>query len=88
LIKGLEIQYFIWYHWAHIEIHSVDAFSLFSGGVKLGSGAPSMWNLIQHICSDMVSNMTDEENTHGLQNFLNTVVVGKIAQFSPNGQSD
>ncbi|KAJ7318719.1 hypothetical protein DFH08DRAFT_819618 [Mycena albidolilacea] len=41
-------------HWAHIEICSVDAFSLFLGGVKLGSGAPSMWNMIQRICSNML----------------------------------
>jgi hypothetical protein len=72
----------------HIEIHSVDASSLFSGGAKLGSGAPSMWNLLQHICSNMVSNMTNEENTHGLLNLLNTIVVGKIAQFSANGQTE
>ncbi|KAJ7694710.1 hypothetical protein B0H14DRAFT_3175037, partial [Mycena olivaceomarginata] len=36
---------------------------LYWGGAKLGSGGPSMWNLIQHICSKMVSNMTNEENT-------------------------
>jgi hypothetical protein len=71
----------------HIEICSVDAFSLFSGA-KLGSGAPSMCNLIQLICSDMVSNMTNEEDTDGLLSFLNTIVVGKIAQFPPNGQTD
>jgi hypothetical protein len=47
-----------------------------------------MWNMIQRICSNMVSNMTNKENTHGLLNFLNTIVVGKIAQFLPNGQAD
>jgi hypothetical protein len=36
----------------------------------------------------MVRNMTNEENTRRLLNFLNTIVVGKIAQFSPNGQTD
>jgi hypothetical protein len=87
-MKGLEIEYFKWYHWVHIEIHSIDAFSLFSGGVKLGSGVPSMWSLIQRVCSNMASNMTNEENTHGLLNCLNTIVVGRIAQFSPNGQTD
>jgi hypothetical protein len=72
----------------HIEICSVHAFSLFLGGAKLGSGAPSMWNLMQHICGHMVSNMNNEENTDGLLSFLNTIVVGKIAQFPPNGETD
>jgi hypothetical protein len=82
-MKGLEMEYFEWYDWVHIDIDSIDLFSVFSGGIKLGSEMPSMSNLIQHICLGMMSDMINKGTTIWPLNFPITVVVGKIVQFSP-----
>ncbi|KAF7360913.1 G domain-containing protein [Mycena sanguinolenta] len=46
-----------------------------NSGIKLGSGAPRMENLIRETCMQMVRNMTNKENTHRTMNFLNAIVV-------------
>ncbi|KAF7360919.1 GTP-binding protein [Mycena sanguinolenta] len=43
-------------------------------GVKLGSGAPEMWNLIKDICIQMVSDMADNKHAHRTLSFWNAVV--------------
>ncbi|KAJ7801259.1 hypothetical protein B0H14DRAFT_2615537 [Mycena olivaceomarginata] len=47
--------------WGRNMLKRVDS-GVCIGGVKLGSGVPSMWNLIQHICSNMFRRFYDYDN--------------------------